>query len=758
MMDELYWIGPRQSDIDYTNHLFEGSVTIFGDGKNGNIAFSQQYNRINHNIANELCDDFIKNQLVNLIKKNPDIKFLFYNPEQAFRYGEVVEAHSIGNNEMWLLESLSNKAKCRFILSDIVNVIPYVTLKGADCNYHNLCNYFTGDEFVIQKIFSSGGNSTYHITPNNKQTLKEILANKNENYMLSPFLSNSVSINIHAIIAESKIQLFPASIQIICNREDKFLYSGADYICFRRLSEQVKQNVNEDTLKIASLLQKRGYRGVVGLDFLLHEHKLYFVEINPRFQASSDLINRSLSQKYKTSLQKLHLMAFEDTLSEEDFLLSVDYSNFVYTSDNISLQRLSKVIRSNEIFHKQFDGYNLCKKEYENKDVYLGRCVFDKNICTINNDNILLHPNIFTEEIAPYIISHAHSQKEKVKFALLNHGVSLSEMALLWTKKHGIIKEAVFDAIDITIFDHIKVNVPFSCKFNSISPFTIDLIENELYLLLDQKIITKVQIDLILPQLINKKTTSGIPFSAIYHFATDRIRINPAPVCIYKINNKPCLFCNLPEGNYKYSLKDIKEVIDYCLEYIDFRHFLIGGGTYSLEGGWEIIRQIAQYIRGKCNKDIYLMAIPPKDTSILDALKEAGITEVAFNLEIFDRQLAQQIMPGKGRISLEQYNRTFRHAVSLWGNTGKVRSLLIYGFDTDNNFCNGLEDLCRMGVEPIISIFRPLANTLLENENPPATLDIFDIYTKCKRIAEKYSLKLGPDCVECQNNTLSFSE
>ena len=180
MMDELYWIGPRQSDIDYTNHLFKGSITIFGDGKNGNTAFSQQYNRINHNIANELCDNFIKNQLVNLIKKNPDIKFLFYNPEQAFRYGEVVEAHSIGNNDMWLLESLSNKAKCRFILSDIVNVIPYVTLKGADCNYHNLCNHFTCDEFVIQKIFSSGGNSTYHITPNNKQTLKEILANKNE--------------------------------------------------------------------------------------------------------------------------------------------------------------------------------------------------------------------------------------------------------------------------------------------------------------------------------------------------------------------------------------------------------------------------------------------------------------------------------------------------------------------------------------------------------------------------------------------------
>lgn len=83
------------------------------------------------------------------------------------------------------------------------------------------------------------------------------------------------------------------------------------------------------------------------------------------------------------------------------------------------------------------------------------------------------------------------------------------------------------------------------------------------------------------------------------------------------------------------------------MEYVDFRHFLIGGGTYSKDGGWNIILNITKYIRSKCNKDIYLMSIPPKELSILDKLKDAGITEVAFNLEMFDRNLAQNIMPGK---------------------------------------------------------------------------------------------------------------
>ena len=152
------------------------------------------------------------------------------------------------------------------------------------------------------------------------------------------------------------------------------------------------------------------------------------------------------------------------------------------------------------------------------------------------------------------------------------------------------------------------------------------------------------------------------------------------------------------------------------------------------------------------------MSIPPKELAILDKLKDAGITEVAFNLEMFNRKLAKQIMPGKGDIELKQYMSAFEHAVKLWGNTGCVRSLLIYGFDLDKEFIDGIEKLCRTGVEPIISIFRPLENTELVVQNPPLTSSIFGIYQECQRIAQKYNLILGPDCPQCQNNTLSYTE
>lgn len=152
------------------------------------------------------------------------------------------------------------------------------------------------------------------------------------------------------------------------------------------------------------------------------------------------------------------------------------------------------------------------------------------------------------------------------------------------------------------------------------------------------------------------------------------------------------------------------------------------------------------------------MSIPPSSPKILDKLHNAGITEVAFNLEIFNRDYAMQVMPGKGYISKEHYFSIFREAVKIWGKSGSVRSLLIYGFDPLNTFLNGIEELCKNGVEPIISIFRPLKNTPMENFNPPSTTELFSLYQSCQYIVHKYSMILGPDCAECQNNTLSYTE
>lgn len=101
----------------------------------------------------------------------------------------------------------------------------------------------------------------------------------------------------------------------------------------------------------------------------------------------------------------------------------------------------------------------------------------------------------------------------------------------------------------------------------------------------------------------------------------------------------------------------------------------------------------------------------PKNLSVLQTWHDAGITEIAFNLELYNRLLAKAYMPGKGSIPLSQYISAFDKAVSLWGNTGNVRTLFIAGLESQENLLEGIEAVCCHGVMPILSIFRALYQT-----------------------------------------------
>lgn len=756
-MSNIYWIGVRQSDIEDTAGFFKGSVTIFGDNLNGNIAYCDKGCRINHNVYNKECDLFFERTLESLCKKDNTIRFMFYNPVSVYSYSNIIKQHTLCLNPYELLNTFSNKQRSRFIVKNIVNTIPFIVLKGIECYYDNICSYFVGhNEFVIQKAFSSGGEGTFRV---DSSSHIDNFVNKNEDYLISPYIADAISLNTHIVIFNDNIIYLPSSVQIITEMDNRLLYSGADFICYDMISQENKSMIEEKIKSVGLLAQSKGYRGILGIDFLLKDQQLFFMEFNARFQASSQLLNKSLYEYYGLSLQNLNLKSFEEKMATIIEPFNVEYSNYIYTSSNISIDRLKRIVNSQEIYKVQTDGY----KEYDNSinenNIYLNRCIFNQNICSINNGRVILHPNIYIENIKALLYPKSLNYKEYIKIALLNHGVSLSESALKLAAKYGKIKDAVFDAIDIIAFDNVYINAPYNCKFSTLSPFFIEAVNDKFVLLFENDIVCDIAIYFVPDKLLNKYTKSGVPYDSIINLATDRIRINPAHVCYYKEHGLSCKFCNLPEHNVSYNLTDIKEVIDYCLENVDFRHFLIGGGTYSInESAWKIIVEIAGYIRKKSNKDIYLMSIPPANNSVLNILKESGITEVAFNLEIFNREKAYEYMPGKGAISVKQYEAALSHSVSIWGNTGCVRSLLIYGFDSDSEFIQGIERLCQMGVEPIISVFRPLNNTEFENLNPPPTIDIISIFEKCKTIVSRYSLILGPDCHMCQNNTLSFSK
>ena len=151
------------------------------------------------------------------------------------------------------------------------------------------------------------------------------------------------------------------------------------------------------------------------------------------------------------------------------------------------------------------------------------------------------------------------------------------------------------------------------------------------------------------------------------------------------------------------------------------------------------------------------MALPPENIEILSEYYNAGIDEIAFNIEIFDNDLRKKYISGKGSISLEIYKETLLKAVELWGNTGNVKSSILYGLESDTSFLLGIEWLASHGIEPIISVFRPLQDTDIKNRIAPGSKTLQKIFYKVLNLCQPYHLIPGPDCIYCQNNTLSLS-
>ena len=133
-----------------------------------------------------------------------------------------------------------------------------------------------------------------------------------------------------------------------------------------------------------------------------------------------------------------------------------------------------------------------------------------------------------------------------------------------------------------------------------------------------------------------------------------------------------------------------------------------------------------------------------------------GANEIAFNIEIFDDNIAKTLMPGKGMISRNEYLKALQRAVDIFGNRGQVRSMLIVGLEPLESFKRGVEALCQIGVSPMISPFRPMRNTKLEHFVPPDFNECQNYIETALEITKKYNIELGPLNIVNQNNTFNF--
>lgn len=762
MRRPLFWIGIRESEITDCNYLFIGSITIFGTGENGNHSFDHSTGyRFDYNQDNEQWIAFVKAQLQDIYQKYPDAQFMLYYPDEYNVYGNELSQRLICQNEYDLIELLEDKHRTRKWLSSCVPVCPYIVCLGKEIDYDTLCRNFPHyTEFVAQEAYSCGGSGTYFVA-SSKDYEKNIWG---ENvYSFSPYIKNSVSPNIHIIIYDDEVLLLPPSIQLFSSGEERFHYHGADYVMFTRLPESTIQSVYQYARLIGDRLRFAGYRGVCGIDFLCEDAEVYFMEINARFQSSSFLINRAFRDaSVACSVQELHRDAFlHRTCSYHPLDISVEYSFWGYSYD----PRLHQQLHYTHTLHVSCDDEDvICMDDNLDwnmrleKGTFLFKSIFRGNIAALSPDfTCRIHSNIEIEKQLKTSPSWNSNDAIQWKIMLLNHGVRISEQAIKEAEKQGELNYEEFAAVDMHVNGEIYVNVPYMANRSQISPFEIDITSQGNFILCYQGGFL-ANIDLRYRDKLSLKTTKrGIPFDDIGYLGNDRLRIFHRLGCFFKDNHCGCKFCDVESTDEILCFEDIKEVLDAYKDNEDIYHYLVGGGSNTLSSNFGNILKIVKYIKTLSNKSIYLMSLPPYDIEILTCLKQAGVTEVAFNLEVFDRGLAQIYMPGKGKISLEIYKNAFEKSVSLWGNTGNVRTIFIVGLETKESLLKGIAYVSKLGVSPILSLFKPIAETPLAHLLAPSDKEIYEIYINALRICKENNVELGPACHCCEDNTIKVS-
>ncbi|MEK7422686.1 MAG: radical SAM protein [Actinomycetota bacterium] len=353
------------------------------------------------------------------------------------------------------------------------------------------------------------------------------------------------------------------------------------------------------------------------------------------------------------------------------------------------------------------------------------------------------------------VAGYVREQVERLKIACLSTGVRISREALDSLGGGGALTVHEYPTTGgVTFVTHgVYVNAPFDEPFCERA--SVELVHTgEHFLLLHDGNQLPVDRILPLPGYLGQTMANGRLAADLVMSHADRARLSPLRGCAYD-----CGFCNLPELAYqRRSVDELSEALDIAAAdaALPVRHVLISGGTPGpAHADW--FSQTCADVVKRTQLPVDVMFSPQAGSvDMIDRLFEAGVEGFSINLEIYDNAAAQRHMHRKAQLATPYFEATIRRAINHLGTTGRVRSLIIPGLEPESRTIAGIEYLASLGVDPVISPFRPSRDIALV-DHPPASEDsLRRILDAARAIAGRYGVALGPACVPCQHNTLTF--
>jgi biotin synthase-related radical SAM superfamily protein len=206
----------------------------------------------------------------------------------------------------------------------------------------------------------------------------------------------------------------------------------------------------------------------------------------------------------------------------------------------------------------------------------------------------------------------------------------------------------------------------------------------------------------------------------------DQAYITMSERCIYD-----CKFCPVPKLNGK--VKSSEELMALVKEAFDLGKMK----GISITSGVEVspekeVKRAADLVRNlkKYNVPIGVSVYPTKDSSRI--LKEAGASEIKYNVETMDRELYDKYCK---KPPLDFTLECLKDAVAIFGKNHVFTNFIVGLGEMDETIEKYYEELANMGIIPI----HPLRFGELEAERPTAER-LLKLTKMARRILDKYGL------------------
>jgi radical SAM protein (TIGR04043 family) len=253
------------------------------------------------------------------------------------------------------------------------------------------------------------------------------------------------------------------------------------------------------------------------------------------------------------------------------------------------------------------------------------------------------------------------------------------------------------------------------------------------------------------PDYYDLTTSDGVPMSDVAVIGEpDHLRSVLNQRCGYQRIGQACKFCAIESWWAGYMDKtpaQVAQVAGAAFREGMIKHVTLSTGTrLSCGKGLEDLIEAARLIQRRASVTMTLNFEPLTDYSLLGSLllegKRAGATTALCNIECFDESLREDIMPMKGRNTIDDYRRVWQKCVDIFGHN-EVYTMVIAGLgESDGSILDGVEMTASMGVVTSIVPFTPMMNSAYEDREPPSVERMLHLYESALPVYEKYGLKL----------------